>query len=50
VNLEYFTISWNVVEGLVAVIAGMLSGSISLVGFGSIALSRLHLALRCCGA
>ncbi len=33
-RLEYFTIAWNSLEGLVAVIAGMLAGSISLVGFG----------------
>src|SRR5689334_17164194 len=33
-GLEYFTIAWNVMEGLVAVIAGMVAGSISLVGFG----------------
>jgi divalent metal cation (Fe/Co/Zn/Cd) transporter len=33
-NVEYFTIAWNSVEGLVAVIAGALAGSISLVGFG----------------
>lgn len=33
-NLEYFTIAWNVLEGLVAVIAGTMAGSISLVGFG----------------
>lgn len=33
-RLEYFTVAWNVVEGLVAVIAGSLAGSISLVGFG----------------
>jgi len=33
-NLEYFTIAWNVLEGLVAVIAGMVAGSVSLVGFG----------------
>jgi len=33
-NLEYFSIGWNVVEGLVAVIAGLIAGSISLVGFG----------------
>src|SRR5512132_2160078 len=33
-GLEYFTIAWNVLEGLVAVIAGMVAGSISLVGFG----------------
>jgi divalent metal cation (Fe/Co/Zn/Cd) transporter len=33
-QLEYFTIGWNSVEGLVAVVAGVLAGSISLVGFG----------------
>jgi divalent metal cation (Fe/Co/Zn/Cd) transporter len=33
-RLEYFTIAWNSLEGLVAVIAGAISGSISLVGFG----------------
>lgn len=33
-KLEYFTIVWNILEGLVAVIAGTIAGSISLVGFG----------------
>ena len=33
-RLEYFTIIWNTLEGLVAVIAGAIAGSISLVGFG----------------
>lgn len=33
-QLEYFTITWNTLEGLVAVVAGALAGSISLVGFG----------------
>lgn len=33
-RLEYFTIAWNTVEGLVAVGAGFLAGSISLIGFG----------------
>ena len=33
-KLEYFTVAWNSVEGLVAVIAGVIAGSISLVGFG----------------
>jgi divalent metal cation (Fe/Co/Zn/Cd) transporter len=33
-RLEYFTIAWNSLEGLVAVVAGALAGSISLVGFG----------------
>src|SRR4249920_668033 len=33
-RLEHFTIAWNCLEGLVALIAGGLAGSISLVGFG----------------
>ncbi len=33
-NVEYFTIIWNSVEGLVAVVSGALAGSISLVAFG----------------
>ena len=33
-RLEYFTIAWNTLEGLVGVGTGLLAGSISLVGFG----------------
>ena len=33
-RLEYFTIGWNSLEGLIAVMAGAVAGSISLVGFG----------------
>jgi len=32
--LEYFTIGYNSLEGLIAVAAGFLAGSIALVGFG----------------
>ncbi len=32
--LEYFTIGWNLLEGAVAVGAGIIAGSPSLVGFG----------------
>jgi divalent metal cation (Fe/Co/Zn/Cd) transporter len=32
--LEYFTIGYNSLEGLIAVAAGLLAGSIALVGFG----------------
>ena len=32
--LEYLTIGWNVVEGIVAVACGASAGSIALVGFG----------------
>jgi len=34
-RLEYFTIAWNTLEGLIGVGAGLLAGSISLVGFGT---------------
>lgn len=33
-RLEYVTVGWNVAEGLVAVGAGLLAGSIALLGFG----------------
>ena len=33
-RLEYFTIAWNSLEGVVAIVAGAIAGSISLVGFG----------------
>lgn len=33
-HLEYFTIAWNSLEGLIAIGAGAFAGSISLVGFG----------------
>ena len=32
--LEYFTIAYNSLEGLIAVVAGLVAGSIALVGFG----------------
>ena len=32
--LEYFTIAYNSLEGLIAIGAGVLAGSIALVGFG----------------
>jgi divalent metal cation (Fe/Co/Zn/Cd) transporter len=33
-RLEYFTVGWNAVEGAVALVAGVIAGSIALVGFG----------------
>jgi divalent metal cation (Fe/Co/Zn/Cd) transporter len=51
-NLEYFTIGYNSLEGLIAIGAGLIAGSIALIGFGfdslievtsgSILLWRLH--------
>lgn len=32
--LEYFTIGWNLVEAVVAIGSGALTGSIALIGFG----------------
>ena len=32
--LEFFTIGYNSLEGLIAVVAGVIAGSIALVGFG----------------
>ena len=34
VLLEYFTIGWNLIEGLIAVGSGIVAGSPSLIGFG----------------
>ena len=31
---EYFTVGWNVFEGIIAIAAGIAAGSIALVGFG----------------
>lgn len=33
-QLEYFTIIWNCLESIVAIGAGLMAGSIALVGFG----------------
>jgi divalent metal cation (Fe/Co/Zn/Cd) transporter len=32
--LSYFTVSYNVIEGIVSVIIGSITGSVALVGFG----------------
>jgi len=34
VRLEYLTVGWNVVEGLVAITAALATGSVALLGFG----------------
>ena len=33
-RLEYFTVGWNVVEGLVAIAAALAAGSVALLAFG----------------
>jgi cation diffusion facilitator family transporter len=32
--LEYFTVGYNVIEGVLSILAGYLAGSIALIGFG----------------
>ncbi len=32
--LSYFTVGYNILEGIVSIVAGLLAGSIALVGFG----------------
>jgi hypothetical protein len=32
--LEWFTVAWNVVEAAVAIGAGLVVGSVALLGFG----------------
>jgi divalent metal cation (Fe/Co/Zn/Cd) transporter len=51
-SLEYFTVAWNLAEAGVALVCGLVAGSIALIGFGldslievssgSILLWRLH--------
>jgi len=33
-RLEYLTVGWNVIEGLVAIAAALAAGSVALLGFG----------------
>ena len=33
-RLEYFTIAYNCLEGLIPIISGLIAGSVSLIGFG----------------
>ncbi len=33
-QLEYFTVGWNVIEAGVAIVAGIVAGSVALIGFG----------------
>ena len=33
-RLEYFTVGWNIIEAVVAIAAGIVAGSIALIGFG----------------
>ncbi len=33
-RLEYISLGWNLIEGAVAVVAGLIAGSVALIGFG----------------
>src|SRR5258707_15373240 len=33
-RLEWLTVGWNVLEGLIAVLAALAAGSVALLGFG----------------
>lgn len=33
-RLEYISLSWNLIEGAVAIVAGIIAGSVALIGFG----------------
>lgn len=33
-RLEYFTVGWNIIEGLIAITAAAAAGSVALLGFG----------------
>jgi len=33
-RLEHFTVAWNGIEALVSIMAGLIAGSVALVGFG----------------
>jgi divalent metal cation (Fe/Co/Zn/Cd) transporter len=33
-RLEYFSVGWNVLEAVVAIGAGVIAGSVALIGFG----------------
>ena len=55
-RLEYVTVGWNLVEGVIAIAAAMASGSVALLGFGidsfvesasgSVMIWRLHAERR----
>jgi cation diffusion facilitator family transporter len=34
-RLEYLTVGWNIIEAVVAIAAGIVAGSVALIGFGA---------------
>jgi hypothetical protein len=47
--LEYLTIAWNLLEGIVSLVAGLAAGSIALVGFGFDSFIESLSVGHCCG-
>jgi len=45
VRVELFTVGWNVIEAIVALAAGVVAGSVALVGFGLDSLVEVSAAL-----
>jgi divalent metal cation (Fe/Co/Zn/Cd) transporter len=48
-RLEYFTLGWNLTEAVVGIGAGVIAGSIALVGFGVDSIIESFPVLACCG-
>jgi hypothetical protein len=49
-HLEWMTVAWTVVEGVVALGAGLAAGSLTLMAFGLDSASELHLRAFLSGA
>ncbi len=47
--LEYFTVGYNSLEGLISIVAGLIAGSVSLVGFGLDSVIEVTRGSFCCG-
>src|SRR5512133_2663070 len=48
-RLEYFTIGYNSLEGLVSIIAGAIAGSVSLIGVGLDSIIEVTSGRHCSG-
>jgi hypothetical protein len=44
--LEYFTVGWNVVEAVVAIGAGLIAGSVAMIGFFADSANRVDQCSR----
>jgi divalent metal cation (Fe/Co/Zn/Cd) transporter len=48
-RLEYFTVAYNSAEGLVSIVAGLIAGSVSLIGFGLDSIIEVASGAALCG-